>query len=120
MTIKDGLIEAIGQTPLIKLKAASEATGCTILGKAEFMNPGGSVKDRAALSILKDALATGRLQPGGVIVEGTAGNTGIGLTLVGQALGFRSIIVIPQTQSDEKKNMLRQIGAELIEVPAVP
>ena len=120
MTIKDGLIEAIGQTPLIKLKAASEATGCTILGKAEFMNPGGSVKDRAALSILKDALATGRLQPGGVIVEGTAGNTGIGLTLVGQALGFRSIIVIPQTQSDEKKIMLRQIGAELIEVPAVP
>jgi cysteine synthase A len=120
MTIKDGLIEAIGQTPLIKLKAASEATGCTILGKAEFMNPGGSVKDRAALSILKDALATGRLQPGGVIVEGTAGNTGIGLTLVGQALGFRSIIVIPQTQSDEKKSMLRQIGAELIEVPAVP
>ncbi len=120
MTIRDGLIEAIGQTPLIKLKAASEATGCTILGKAEFMNPGGSVKDRAALSILKEALASGRLQPGGVIVEGTAGNTGIGLTLVGQALGFRSIIVIPDTQSDEKKNMLRQIGAELIEVPAVP
>jgi len=120
MTIKDGLIEAIGQTPLIKLKAASEATGCTILGKAEFMNPGGSVKDRAALSILKEALSSGRLQPGGVIVEGTAGNTGIGLTLVGQALGFRTIIVIPDTQSDEKKNMLRQIGAELIEVPAVP
>ena len=120
MTIKDGLIEAIGQTPLVKLKAASEATGCTIVGKAEFMNPGGSVKDRAALSILKDALATGRLQPGGVIVEGTAGNTGIGLTLVGQALGFRTMIVIPETQSDEKKNMLRQIGAELIEVPAVP
>jgi len=120
MTIKDGLIEAIGQTPLIKLKAASEATGCMILGKAEFMNPGGSVKDRAALSILKEALSSGRLQPGGVIVEGTAGNTGIGLTLVGQALGFRTIIVIPDTQSDEKKNMLRQIGAELIEVPAVP
>ena len=120
MTIKDGLIEAIGQTPLIKLKAASEATGCTILGKAEFMNPGGSVKDRAALSILKEALSSGRLQPGGVIVEGTAGNTGIGLTLVGQALGFRTIIVIPDTQSDEKKNMLLQIGAELIEVPAVP
>ena len=120
MTIKDGLIESIGQTPLIKLKAASEATGCTILGKAEFMNPGGSVKDRAALSILKEALSSGRLQPGGVIVEGTAGNTGIGLTLVGQALGFRTIIVIPDTQSDEKKNMLRQIGAELIEVPAVP
>lgn len=120
MTIRQGLIDAIGQTPLIKLKAASEATGCTILGKAEFMNPGGSVKDRAALSILKEALSKGQLQPGGVIVEGTAGNTGIGLTLVGQALGFRSIIVIPDTQSEEKKNTLRQIGAELIEVPAVP
>jgi cysteine synthase len=111
---------AIGNTPLIKLRRASEETGCTILGKAEFMNPGQSVKDRAALFIIKDALKRGELRPGGVIVEGTAGNTGIGLTLVGRAMGFRSVIVIPETQSQEKKDMLRLCGAELVEVPAVP
>jgi cysteine synthase len=115
-----GLVEAIGRTPLIKLKAASEATGCTILGKAEFMNPGGSVKDRAALAIISDAVQRGALRPGGLIVEGTAGNTGIGLALVGNALGYRCVIVIPETQSQEKKDMLRQVGAELVEVPAVP
>jgi cysteine synthase A len=117
---RDGIIEAIGNTPLIKLKRASEETGCTILGKAEFMNPGQSVKDRAALFIIRDALDKGRLQPGGTVVEGTAGNTGIGLALVGNALGLKTVIVIPETQSDEKKQMLRLAGAELIEVPAVP
>jgi cysteine synthase len=118
--IRDGIIEAIGNTPLIKLKRASEETGCTILGKAEFMNPGQSVKDRAALFIIRDALKSGRLRPGGTVVEGTAGNTGIGLALVGNALGLKTVIVIPDTQSDEKKQMLRLTGAELIEVPAVP
>ncbi|MDR3375826.1 MAG: cysteine synthase A, partial [Ancalomicrobiaceae bacterium] len=113
-------LDAIGSTPLIKLKRASELTGCDILGKAEFMNPGQSVKDRAALFIVRDAMTRGVLQPGGVIVEGTAGNTGIGLSLVGNALGFRTVIVIPVTQSQEKKDMLRLVGAELIEVPAVP
>lgn len=119
MEIRNGLVEAIGNTPLIKLKRASEATGCTILGKAEFLNPGQSVKDRAALFIIQDAVARGQLRPGGVIVEGTAGNTGIGLALVGNALGFRSVIVIPETQSQEKKDMLRLAGATLVEVPAV-
>jgi cysteine synthase len=119
MMIRNGVVEAIGNTPLIKLLAASEATGCTILGKAEFMNPGGSVKDRAALAIIRDAEARGLIRAGGVIVEGTAGNTGIGLTLVGNALGYRTVIVIPDTQSREKKDMLRQCGAELVEVPAV-
>ena len=114
------VIDAIGRTPLIKLKAASEATGCTILGKAEFMNPGGSVKDRAALAIINDAIASGALRPGGCIVEGTAGNTGIGLGMVASALGYRTIIVIPDTQAQEKKDMLRLVGAELIEVPAAP
>jgi cysteine synthase len=120
MQIRNGIVEAIGNTPLIKLKRASEQTGCTILGKAEFMNPGQSVKDRAALFIIEDAVRSGRLRPGGVIVEGTAGNTGIGLALVGNALGFRSVIVIPETQSQEKKDALRVCGAELVEVPAVP
>ena len=120
MQIRDGIAEAIGNTPLIKLKRASEETGCTVLGKAEFMNPGQSVKDRAALFIIEDAVKSGRLRPGGVIVEGTAGNTGIGLALVGNALGFRSVIVIPDTQSQEKKDALRLCGAELVEVPAVP
>ena len=120
MTIRNGLIEAIGRTPLIRLKGASELTGCEILGKAEFLNPGQSVKDRAALFIVKDALAKGLLKPGGVIVEGTAGNTGIGLALVANALGFRTVIVIPDTQSQEKKDTLRLFGAKLIEVPAVP
>ncbi len=114
------VLEAIGNTPLIKLRAASEATGCTILGKAEFMNPGGSVKDRAGLFIIEDAVRRGTLKPGGTVVEGTAGNTGIGLALVANALGFRTVIVIPDTQSREKKDMLRLQGAELIEVPAVP
>ena len=120
MDYRNGIVEAIGNTPLIKLKRASEETGCTILGKAEFMNPGQSVKDRAALFIIRDALDSGRLQPGGTVVEGTAGNTGIGLALVGNALGLKTVIVIPETQSDEKKEMLRLAGAELIEVPAVP
>ena len=120
MDIRDGFIGAIGNTPMIKLRKASEITGCTILGKAEFLNPGSSVKDRAAWFIIKDAEETGRLRPGGVVVEGTAGNTGIGLALVGNALGYRSVIVIPETQSQEKKDMLRLCGAELIEVPAVP
>jgi cysteine synthase len=120
MQFSDGIIEAIGNTPLIKLQRASAATGCTILGKAEFMNPGQSVKDRAALFIIQDAIKKGQLKPGGVIVEGTAGNTGIGLALVGNALGFRSVIVIPETQSEEKKDALRLCGAELVEVPAVP
>ncbi len=114
------LAAAIGNTPLIKLRQASEATGCTILGKAEFMNPGQSVKDRAALSIIQDAVATGALRPGGTIVEGTAGNTGIGLALVGASMGFKTVIVIPETQSQEKKDMLRLAGAELIQVPAAP
>ncbi len=120
MDIKNGLVDAIGNTPMIRLKKASEETGCDILGKCEFLNPGQSVKDRAALYIIQDAVARGDLKPGGVIVEGTAGNTGIGLALVGNALGFRSVIVIPETQSQEKKDMLRLCGAELIEVPAVP
>jgi cysteine synthase A len=120
MQISNGIVEAIGHTPLVKLQRASAATGCTILGKAEFMNPGQSVKDRAALFIIQDAVRRGLLKPGGIIVEGTAGNTGIGLALVGNALGFRSVIVIPDTQSQEKKDMLRLCGAELVEVPAVP
>jgi len=120
MQFAPSVIEAIGHTPLIELRAASKATGCRILGKAEFMNPGGSVKDRAALAIVRDAEARGLLKPGGVIVEGTAGNTGIGLALVANALGYRTVIVIPETQSQEKKDMLRLQGAELIEVPAVP
>src|ERR1700729_356409 len=120
MQFCNGIVEAIGNTPLIKLKRVSAATGCTILGKAEFMNPGQSVKDRAALFIIQDAVKRGALKPGGVIVEGTAGNTGIGLALVGNALGFRSVIVIPDTQSQEKKDTLRLCGAELVEVPALP
>ncbi len=120
MQVQKGIVEAIGNTPLIKLERASAATGCTILGKAEFMNPGQSVKDRAALFIIEDAVKRGELRPGGVIVEGTAGNTGIGLALVGNAMGFRSVIVIPETQSQEKKDTLRLCGAELVEVPAVP
>lgn len=120
MDYKNGIVDAIGHTPLIKLKRASEETGCTILGKAEFMNPGQSVKDRAALFIINDAIEKGELKPGGTIVEGTAGNTGIGLALLADAMGFNCVIVIPDTQSDEKKNMLRLAGAELVEVPAVP
>ena len=120
MSDQKDVIGAIGRTPMIKLRRASEETGCTILGKAEFMNPGGSVKDRAALAIVRDAVTSGRLKPGGIIVEGTAGNTGIGLALVANAMGFRTVIVIPDTQSQEKKDMLRLQGAELIEVPAVP
>jgi len=120
MTTCNDVIDAIGNTPLIKLKKASELTGCTILGKAEFMNPGQSVKDRAALYIIRAAEANGSLRPGGTIVEGTAGNTGIGIALVANALGYKSVIVIPETQSQEKKDMLRLLGAELIEVPAVP
>lgn len=120
MDIKNGLVDSIGNTPMLRLRRASEETGCEILGKAEFLNPGQSVKDRAALYIIKDAMKRGTLKPGGVIVEGTAGNTGIGLALVGNAVGFRSVIVIPETQSQEKKDMLRLCGAELIEVPAVP
>ena len=120
MQVSNSIIEAIGNTPLIRLNRVSAATGCTILGKAEFMNPGQSVKDRAALFIIEDAVKKGELRPGGVIVEGTAGNTGIGLALVGNALGYRSVIVIPQTQSQEKKDTLRLCGADLIEVPAVP
>ncbi|MDB5566722.1 MAG: Pyridoxal-5-phosphate-dependent enzyme beta subunit, partial [Tardiphaga sp.] len=120
MNINKDVVEAIGNTPLIRLKRASELTGCNILGKAEFMNPGGSVKDRAALFIIRDAMARGTLRPGGAVVEGTAGNTGIGLALVANALGFRTVIVIPETQSQEKKDMLRLCGAELMEVPALP
>jgi len=120
MPVLPSVIEAIGNTPLIRLRRASEETGCEILGKAEFMNPGQSVKDRAALFIIQDALAKGQLRPGGTIVEGTAGNTGIGLALVASALGFKTVIVIPETQSQEKKDALRLAGAELIEVPAVP
>jgi cysteine synthase A len=118
--IKNDVIAAIGNTPLIRLRRASEATGCTILGKAEFLNPGQSVKDRAALFIIQDAISRGQLKPGGTIVEGTAGNTGIGLATVANAMGFRTVIVIPDTQSQEKKDALRLLGAELIEVPAVP
>ncbi|MEO1778104.1 MAG: pyridoxal-phosphate dependent enzyme, partial [Pseudomonadota bacterium] len=114
------LAAAVGNTPLIKLRRASEETGCTILGKAEFMNPGQSVKDRAALSIIRDAVARGDLRPGGTIVEGTAGNTGIGLAVVGASMGFKTVIVIPETQSQEKKDMLRLAGAELVQVPAAP
>lgn len=120
MRTANTLAEAVGNTPLIKLRGASETTGCTILGKAEFMNPGQSVKDRAALYIIKDAVASGALRPGGTIVEGTAGNTGIGLALVGASMGFKTVIVIPETQSQEKKAMLRLAGAELVEVPAAP
>ena len=118
--IHSNILEAVGNTPLIKLHKASELTGCNILGKAEFMNPGGSVKDRAAKAIVLDAEAQGLLRPGGVIVEGTAGNTGIGLALVANSLGYRTVIVIPDTQSQEKKDMLRLCGADLREVPAVP
>ena len=118
--IAEDLASSIGNTPLIKLRAASDATGCTILGKAEFVNPGQSVKDRAALFIIRDAEAKGLLKPGGTIVEGTAGNTGIGLSLVGASLGYKSVIVIPDTQSDEKKEMIRLTGAKLVQVPAVP
>jgi cysteine synthase A len=117
---RSGIVAAIGNTPLVDLARVSAATGCTILGKAEFMNPGQSVKDRTALFIVEDAIQKGQLRPGGVIVEGTAGNTGIGLALVGNAMGFRTVIVIPDTQSQEKKDMLRLCGAELVEVPAVP
>ena len=120
MQVYDDLPKAVGHTPLIRLKAASEATGCDIYGKAEFMNPGQSVKDRAALFIIRDAIARGDLKPGGTIVEGTAGNTGIGLALVGAAMGFKTVIVIPETQSQEKKDMIRLAGAELVQVPAVP
>jgi cysteine synthase A len=120
MQIRSSTLEAIGNTPLIKLRRASEETGCTILGKAEFMNPGLSVKDRAALGIVTDAMEKGQLRPGGLIVEGTAGNTGIGLTVVGNALGMHTVIVIPETQSQEKKDTLRSLGATLVEVPAVP
>jgi cysteine synthase A len=116
----DGIIEAIGHTPLIKLRRVSEATGCTILGKAEFLNPGESVKDRTARQIILEAEKRGDIRPGGLVVEGTAGNTGIGLALVANARGYRTLIVIPDTQSQEKKDMLRLAGAELIEVPAVP
>jgi cysteine synthase A len=120
MDIRDSVLAAIGNTPLIKLRRASEETGCTILGKAEFMNPGHSVKDRAALGIVSDAIDRGQLRPGGLIVEGTAGNTGIGLTVVGNALGMKTVIVIPETQSQEKKDTLRSLGATLVEVPAAP
>jgi len=120
MDLRDGFLETIGNTPLIRLRRASEETGCEILGKAEFLNPGSSVKDRAALFIIKDAEERGAIQPGGVIVEGTAGNTGIGLALVGNARGYRTVIVIPETQSQEKKDFLRLVGAELREVPALP
>ena len=120
MIIASNVAEAVGRTPLIRLKRASDETGCTILGKAEFMNPGQSVKDRAALYIIRDAEKRGTLKPGGTIVEGTAGNTGIGLAVIGTALGYKTVIVIPETQSQEKKDALRLLGAELIEVPAVP
>jgi cysteine synthase A len=120
MRIAKDLADAVGNTPLIRLRRASEATGCEILGKAEFMNPGQSVKDRAALFIIRDAIRRGELKPGGTIVEGTAGNTGIGLALVGASLGFKTVIVIPETQSQEKKDMLRLAGADLVQVPAAP
>ncbi|WP_151719317.1 cysteine synthase A [Gemmobacter serpentinus] len=120
MPVYSDLASSIGHTPLIRLRKASEITGCEILGKAEFLNPGQSIKDRAALYIIKDAVAKGLLKPGGTIVEGTAGNTGIGLALVGASMGFRTVIVIPETQSQEKKDMLRLAGAELVQVPAAP
>ena len=120
MNIRDGFIGTIGNTPLVRLRKASELTGCEVLAKLEFLNPGGSVKDRAALGIVRDAEARGQLEPGGIIVEGTAGNTGIGLALVGNARGYRTVIVIPETQAEEKKQMLRLCGADLREVPAVP
>jgi cysteine synthase A len=120
MSAYGDLAAAIGHTPLIRLNKVSDATGCEILGKAEFLNPGQSVKDRAALYIIRDAVARGELKPGGTIVEGTAGNTGIGLALVGCAMGFRTVIVIPETQSQEKKDMIRLAGAELVQVPAMP
>ena len=120
MHVARDLEQAVGNTPLIKLRRASAETGCEIYGKAEFMNPGQSVKDRAALFIIRDAIARGDLKPGGTIVEGTAGNTGIGLALVGASMGFKSVIVIPETQSEEKKQMLRLAGAELVQVPAAP
>lgn len=120
MTIHQSVVDAIGNTPLIKLRRASEETGCTILGKAEFLNPGQSVKDRAALGIIRDAEASGRLKPGGTIVEGTAGNTGIGLAIVANALGYKTVIVFPRTQSQEKRDAIKILGAELIEVDAVP
>ncbi len=120
MTLHASIVDAIGNTPLVRLKRASEETGCEIYGKAEFLNPGQSVKDRAGLFIIRDAIERGLLAPGGVVVEGTAGNTGIGLSLVARALGYRTVIVIPETQSEEKKQALRLYGAELIEVPAVP
>ena len=120
MDVRSSTLEAIGNTPMIKLRRASEVTGCTILGKAEFLNPGLSVKDRAALGIVTDAIEKGQLRPGGIIVDGTAGNTGIGLTIVGNALGMKTVIVIPETQSQEKKDTLRSLGATLVEVPAVP
>ena len=120
MTIRSNLADMVGNTPLLRLNKASETTGCEILGKAEFLNPGQSVKDRPALSIIQDAVARGDLKPGGTIVEGTAGNTGIGLALVGASMGYKTVIVIPNTQSQEKKDMLRLAGAKLIEVPAVP
>jgi cysteine synthase A len=120
MDIRDGLAGAIGRTPLIELRRISQATGCRVFGKAEFLNPGGSVKDRAALHILLDAERRGVIRPGGLVVEGTAGNTGVGLALLGNARGYRTLIVIPQTQSREKKDLLRACGADLMEVPAVP
>src|ERR1700738_3086095 len=120
MQTRNGIVEAIGNTPLIKLKRASEATGCTILGQAEFMNPGQSVKDRPALQIILEAEKRGEIRTGGLVVESTAGNTGIGLALVANASGYRTLIVIPETQSQEKKDMLRLCGAELVQVPAVP
>ena len=120
MQIRDGIVEAIGNTPLVKLKKASETTGCTILGKAEFMNPGQSVKDRPARQMILEAEKRGDLKPGGLVVEATAGNTGIGLALVASARGYRTVIVIPNTQSQEKKDMLRLCGAELLEVPQLP
>src|ERR671926_936232 len=120
MSIRNGVIEAIGNTPLIKLERASAATRCTILGKAEFMNPGQSVKDRAGRQMILEAEKRGEIKPGGLVVESTAGNTGIGLALVANARGYRTLIVIPETQSQEKKDMLRLCGAELVEVPAVP
>ena len=120
MQFAEDLAHAVGNTPLIKLRRVSEETGCTILGKAEFLNPGQSVKDRAALWIIRDAIAKGQLEPGGTIVEGTAGNTGIGLALVGASMGFKTVIVIPETQSQEKKEMIRLAGAHLVQVPAAP
>src|SRR6202008_3583904 len=120
MDVRSGFLDSIGNTPLIKLIAASEATGCGIYGKAEFLNPGGSVKDRAALAIIEDAEKRGKVRPGGVSVEGPAGNTGIGIALVANARGYRSVIVMPETQSQEKKDMLRLCGADLRLVPAVP